>query len=58
MKTLMKFTIETWFLVPVWTRLLFLINVSMMATLTLTKNAEKINDLKYKGDGKLVLYMQ
>jgi hypothetical protein len=29
-----------------------------MATLTLTKNAEKINDLKYKGDGKLVLYMQ
>ena len=58
LKTLMKFTIETWFLVPVWTRLLFLINVSMMATLTLTKNAEKINDLKYKGDGKLVLYMQ
>jgi hypothetical protein len=30
----------------------------MMATLGLTKNAEKINYLKYKGDGKLVLYMQ
>jgi hypothetical protein len=29
-----------------------------MATLGLIENTEKINDLKSKGDGRLVLYMQ
>lgn len=61
MKTLIMFTIETWFLLLIWTRLLFLINVSVMAALGLTENAKKKKkqiDLKSKGDGRLVLYMQ